>query len=76
MSEQDDDSETASRWSLLGLGGVASLCCVFAAPSGAAAVGGAAAAGGTTAALGGGLIRIAVAALAVGVITLALRLRG
>ncbi|MEF8806459.1 hypothetical protein [Natronomonas sp.] len=76
MSEQDDESETASRWSLLGLGGVASLCCVFAVPSGTAALGGAAAAGGTTAALGGGLIRITVAALAVGFIVVALRLRG
>jgi hypothetical protein len=75
MSEQDDDSEM-SKWSWLGLGGIASLCCVFAAPSGAAALGGAAAAGGTTAALGGGLIRIAVAALTVGFIALALRLRG
>jgi hypothetical protein len=75
MSEQDDDSGM-SQWSWLGLGGVASLCCVFAAPSGAAALGGAAAAGGTTAALGGGLIRIAVVTLTVGVIALALRLRG
>jgi hypothetical protein len=75
MSEQDDDSGL-SRWSILGLGGVGSLCCVFAAPSSTAALGGAAAAGGTTAALGGDLVRIAVVTLTVGTIAAALRLRG
>lgn len=63
-----------SRWSLLGLGGVVSLCCLFAAPATTGAVGGAVA-GGTTAALGGGLVRILVSALTVGGIGIALRLR-
>ncbi|WP_255150175.1 hypothetical protein [Halorarius halobius] len=66
-----DETESSRRWSLLGLGGALSLCCLFA-PAAAGVVGGAAA-GGTTAALGGGLVRILVSAITVGIIGVAVR---
>jgi hypothetical protein len=64
-SDESGSAEDASTppWGLLGVGGAVSLCCLFAAPTA-----GAAAAGGTAGALGGGLIRIVVTALTVGVI--------
>jgi hypothetical protein len=64
-SDEGGSAEDASTspWGLLGVGGAVSLCCLFAAPTA-----GAAAAGGTVAALGGGLVRIVVTALTVGVI--------
>lgn len=68
-----DDDEESSRLAWLGLGGILSLCCVFAAPTGAAAVGGTAA--GTTAAAGGGPVQIAVAASTVAALWLAFRVR-
>lgn len=68
------ESDDGSRWSLLGVGGALSLCCLFTAP---VATGGASGvtAGGATAALGATLLQIAVAALAVGVAGAALRWR-
>lgn len=65
-SNEDTSAEDTSTppWRLLGVGGALSLCCLFAAPTAA----GAAAAGGTAAVLTGGLIRIVVTALTVGVI--------
>lgn len=69
-----DERETSStRWALLRLGGTASLCCLFAAPA-ATGVAGATVAGGA-AAIGGGLVRVFVSALAVGLISLGLRFR-
>jgi len=62
------------RWSILGVGGALSLCCLFAAPAATGTAGGAVA-GGTTAALGGSLVQIFAAALAVGVLALGYRLR-
>lgn len=64
-SDGDTSTENASTspWRLLGVGGALSLCCLFAAPTA-----GAAAAGGTATALGGGLVRIVVTALTVGVV--------
>ncbi|WP_232701775.1 hypothetical protein [Halobacterium wangiae] len=73
-SEEDADADSGDRWTLLGVGGALSLCCLFAAPA-ATGVAGGTAAGGATAALGGGLIRVLVAALTVGVIGVVLRLR-
>lgn len=64
-TDADADADDRSRLSTLGLGGLLSLCCIFAAPTSAGAVGGAAAAG-TTAAAGGDAVRIAIAALTVG----------
>lgn len=54
-----DDS--ASRWSVLGLGGLASLCCLG---PGAAAVGG----GATAGALGLGLLQVGVTILTLAVV--------
>ncbi len=71
-SDEDASAEDASTppWRLLGVGGALSLCCLFAAPTA-----GAAAAGGTAAALGGGLVRILVTALTVGVVGVVYRFR-
>jgi hypothetical protein len=69
-----DDPESNGRWSLLGVGGVVSLCCLFAAPAATGAAAGTVA-GGATAALGGGLVRILVSAAAVGCLAVAFRLR-
>jgi hypothetical protein len=71
-SDEDASAEDASTppWGVLGVGGAVSLCCLFAAPTA-----GAAAAGGTTAALGGGLVRILVTVLAVGVVGAVHRVR-
>jgi hypothetical protein len=70
-SDKSEDVADASKppWRLLGVGGALSLCCLFAAPAG-----GAAAAGGTAAALGGGLTRVLVTAITVGVIGLVYRI--
>ena len=73
-TEATDGQGLMGRWSLLGVGGVVSLCCLFGAPAATGAVGGTVA-GGTTAALGGGIVRILVSALAVGCIGIVLRLR-
>ncbi|RLM54146.1 hypothetical protein DVK02_11820 [Halobellus sp. Atlit-31R] len=73
-TESSDDTESSKRWSLLGLGGAVSLCCLFAAPAAGGAVSGTVA-GGATAALGGGVVRILVSALTVGAIGAALRYR-
>ena len=74
-SADADDSSALSGWrSLLGLGGAVSLCCLFATPAGTGAVG-TTVAGGTTAAMGGGVVRIVVAAVAVGAVAAAVRLR-
>jgi hypothetical protein len=64
-SDEDANAGDASTppWGVLGVGGAVSLCCLFAAPTA-----GDAAAGGTAGAIGGGLIRIVVTALTVGVI--------
>ncbi|QPV64178.1 hypothetical protein I7X12_06025 [Halosimplex litoreum] len=64
-SEESTDEESGARWSVLGIGGLASLCCLLVAPATTGAASGAAA-GGTTAALGGGLVQVAVTALTVG----------
>lgn len=74
QTEPTDETGSRRRWSLLGLGGALSLCCLFAAPAATGAAG-ATAAGGATAALGGGLIRILVAALTVGVLGFVYRFR-
>ncbi|NIC00471.1 hypothetical protein [Halobacterium sp. R2-5] len=66
----DADVDDGPNWSLLGLGGALSLCCVFA-PVAAGAVGGAAA-GGATASVGGGLVQVVVSAVTVGVLGAAL----
>ncbi len=68
-----DETNSTSRWPLLGLGGAVSLCCIFTAPAATTAVG-STVAGGTTAALGGGLIRILVSAVTVGSVGIAIRL--
>ncbi|OTF01749.1 hypothetical protein [Halorubrum sp. SD683] len=62
----DDDASTGWR-SVLGLGGVVGLCCLFATPAATGAAG-TTVAGGTTAALGGGIIRILVSAVTVGIL--------
>jgi hypothetical protein len=72
-SDETASSDSGPRWSILGLGGLVSLCCLVAPTTNA--VEGATAASGATAAVGGGLIQIIVAALTVGVIGLAVRLR-
>ncbi|WP_340097772.1 hypothetical protein [Salinibaculum salinum] len=61
-----DDS--ASRWSVLGLGGLASLCCLG---PGAAAVGG----GATAGALGLGLLQVGVTILTLTVVAAVVRWR-
>ena len=58
---------SASTWSILGIGGIASLCCIFLAPATAAATG-SALSGSATAVFGGTLVQIIVTALAVGVV--------
>ncbi|SDF83187.1 hypothetical protein [Halorientalis regularis] len=63
-----------ARWPLVAVGGAVSLCCLFAAPTATGAAGGAVA-GGTTAALGGGVIRVAVSALTVGLLAVVWRRR-
>jgi len=68
----ETDTESKARWPLVSLGGVVSLCCLFATPAATGAVG-TTVAGGTTAALGGGLVRIVVSAVAVGVIGVVLQ---
>ncbi|MFD1589374.1 hypothetical protein ACFR9U_20555 [Halorientalis brevis] len=68
-----DEARSRGRWSLLGLGGTVSLCCLVAAPATTGAVG-TAVAGGTTAALGGGLVRVLVSAVTVGIIGMALQM--
>jgi hypothetical protein len=64
-SSTTDDSDGYSTWSILGVGGLVSLCCLFTAPVTAGAAGTAAGAG-SAAALGGTLLQIAVTALTVG----------
>lgn len=71
-SEDADDHASDSRWPVVGLAGGLSLCCVFAAPA-ATGVASGTAAGGATAALGGGAVRVAVAALTVGLVAVSLR---
>lgn len=66
----NSEADSTPPWRLLGVGGALSLCCLFAAPTA-----GAAAAGGTAAALGGGLVRILVTAVTVGVVGAVYRLR-
>jgi len=65
-TDSEEQADDGPNWSLLGLGGVLSLCCVFA-PAAAGAAGGAAA-GGATASVGGGLVQVAVSAVTVGVL--------
>ena len=72
-SDTTEEATSRGRWSLLGLGGTVSLCCLVAAPAATGAVG-TAVAGGTTAALGGGLVRILVSAVTVGIIGIAVRI--
>lgn len=67
-----DDTDSGSRWPVVGLAGGLSLCCLFAAPAATGAASGTAAAG-ATAALGGGAVRVAVAALTVGLVAVSLR---
>ena len=62
-----DDGASAGWQSMLGLGGATALCCLFATPAATGAVG-TTVAGGTTAALGGGIIRVLVSAVTVGVL--------
>lgn len=70
----DGKSKASSLWPTLGLGGILSLCCLFAAPAASGAVGGTAAAG-ATAALNGGIIQVSVTALTVGTLIAVFRLR-
>jgi hypothetical protein len=72
-ADRDATTDSGPRWSILGLGGVVSLCCIVAPATSVAT--GVTAASGATAAVGGGLIQILVAALTVGVIGVAIRLR-
>jgi len=66
MADADGSAEsTRSHWSLLGLGGALSLCCLVAAPAATGAAG-AATGGGVAAALGGSVVQILVTAVAVG----------
>jgi len=66
--EDGDDSD--ARWPLVAVGGAVSLCCLFAAPAASGV-----AAGGATAALGGGVVRVAISALTVGLLAVVWRLR-
>jgi len=70
-TETDESERSIGRWSLLGLGGTVSLCCLFAAPTASSA----AVAGGTAAAAGGGVVRVVVSALTVAVVGAVLRYR-
>jgi O-antigen ligase len=72
-ADPTDEPDATRRWSLLGLGGALSLCCLVAAPAATGAVGGTVA-GGTTAVLGGGVVQILVSAVTVAVVGIALRL--
>ncbi len=71
-SDQDGDADTGSPWSVLGVGGALSLCCVLTAPVGAA-VGGAAVGGVTS--VTGGLVEVLVTVVAVGTVAVLLRFR-
>ncbi|WP_302081641.1 hypothetical protein [Salinibaculum rarum] len=62
------DDDAASRWSVLGLGGLASLCCLG---PGAAAIGG----GATASALGVGLLQVGVTALTLALVAAVVRRR-
>ncbi|WP_246989344.1 hypothetical protein [Halorientalis marina] len=73
-SDADGEGPTAARWSLLGLGGVVSLCCLFAAPATTGAAVGTVS-GGATAATGGGVVRVLVSALTVGLVGVVVRYR-
>lgn len=66
-----DDGASAGWRSVLGLGGATALCCLFATPAATGAVG-MTVPGGTTAALGGGIIRILVSAVTVGILAVAI----
>jgi hypothetical protein len=68
-----ENTKSKNRWSLIGLSGAVSLCCRFAAPAATGAAG-ATVAGGATAAFGGGLIRILVSAIGVGIVGIAIQL--
>ncbi|WP_436930905.1 hypothetical protein [Halosimplex halobium] len=75
MTDADDTAEsTRSHWSLLGIGGALSLCCLVAAPASTGAAG-AVAGGSTTAVLGGNLVQILVTAVTVGLLAGFVRLR-
>ncbi|WP_132059309.1 hypothetical protein [Halorussus amylolyticus] len=64
-------TERDSSWTLLGLGGVASLCCLGSAAVGGAAIGGAAVTGGAVAGgLGAGLVQVLVTVLTVALLGL------
>jgi len=65
-SDASTDGDDGPSWSLLGLGGALSRCCLFG--SAAAGATGATAAGGATASVGGGLVQVAVSVLTVGVL--------
>jgi hypothetical protein len=71
-AEGDDESD--ARWPLAAVGGAVSLCCLFAAPAATGAAGGAVA-GGAAASLGGGVVRVAVSALTVGLVAVVWRHR-
>ncbi len=62
------DDDTAGRRSLLGIAGLASLCCIS--PGAAAVTGGAAASG-----LGSGLVQTGVTALTLAIVALVVRRR-
>ncbi|ADD07255.1 uncharacterized protein Nmag_3713 (plasmid) [Natrialba magadii ATCC 43099] len=64
------DSETASRRSLFGLAGAASLCCLVFAPGAVSLAGGGAAAG-----LGAGLGQIIVTVLTLALVSVVVRWR-
>jgi len=64
MSSEDASDEAGSIRSILAIGGVASLCCLFTAPAAVVAGGGLSA--GATAALGGTIAQILVTGLTVG----------
>lgn len=74
MTDDENGEESETPWGLLGLGGVLSLCCIVAAPATTGVAAGATA-GSTAAGLGGGVVRVAVAALTAGVVGFALRAR-
>jgi hypothetical protein len=75
MTDADGTAEsTRSHWSLLGISGALSLCCLVAAPASTGAAG-AVAGGSTTAALGGGLVHVLVTAVTVGLLAGFVRLR-
>lgn len=65
------DDETANRRSILGIAGIASLCCIG--PGTAALVSGAG--GAATGALGGGLVDVTVTVLALALAAVVIRWR-